>query len=54
MPSMPPQVDKFLADVDKKLHEPGVLTNGLAKIEQKTGLKRLHIASGFVFPIKSF
>lgn len=48
MPSLPPQAERFLADLDKKLHEPGTLTNGLGKIEQKTGLKRLHVFGGLL------
>ena len=43
---LPPQVQKFVEDFDKKLHEPGQINNVLAKIEGKTGVKRLHIAAG--------
>jgi len=35
MPSLPPQVQKFVGDVDKRLHEPGTITNVLATIEKK-------------------
>ena len=47
---LPPQVDKIIQDFDKLLHQPGQITNALAVIEEKTGVKRLHIAGGF-FPI---
>jgi receptor expression-enhancing protein 5/6 len=43
---LPPQIQKFVEDFDKKLHEPGQITDVLAKIETKTGVKRLHIAGG--------
>jgi hypothetical protein len=43
---LPPQIDKFIADFDKLLHEPGAVTNILATIEAKTGVKRLHFAGG--------
>uniref|UniRef100_A0A914D5R9 Receptor expression-enhancing protein n=1 Tax=Acrobeloides nanus TaxID=290746 RepID=A0A914D5R9_9BILA len=43
---LPPQIDKFIADFDKLLHEPGAVTNVLATIEAKTGVKRLHFAGG--------
>uniref|UniRef100_A0A915LEF5 Receptor expression-enhancing protein n=1 Tax=Meloidogyne javanica TaxID=6303 RepID=A0A915LEF5_MELJA len=42
MPSLPPMVQKIIADLDKKLHEPGALTNMLDTIEKKTNVKRLH------------
>jgi len=48
MPSVPPQLQKFLDDIDKHLHEPGTFTNLLGKIESKTGAKRLHIVAGIV------
>lgn len=44
--SVPPQLQKVLDDVDKRLHEPSPVTNVLATVEQKTGLKRLHIVLG--------
>ena len=44
---LPPQVDKVIQDFDKLLHQPGQITNALAVIEEKTGVKRLHIAGGF-------
>ncbi|KAF7638998.1 Receptor expression-enhancing protein [Meloidogyne graminicola] len=46
MPSLPPQVQKILTDLDKKLHEPGILTNALDTVEKKTTLKRLHVVAG--------
>ena len=49
MPNIPPQAEKFLDDLDKHLHEPGAITNIFAKIEQKTGVKRLHIFGGICF-----
>lgn len=49
MPSLPPQAEKILSDMDKKLHEQGPLTNALARVEQKTGVKRLHLFGGFLF-----
>uniref|UniRef100_A0A914KKD0 Receptor expression-enhancing protein n=1 Tax=Meloidogyne incognita TaxID=6306 RepID=A0A914KKD0_MELIC len=48
MPSLPPMVQKIIADLDKKLHEPGALTNMLDTIEKKTNVKRLHVFAGFV------
>uniref|UniRef100_A0A914I0Z8 Receptor expression-enhancing protein n=1 Tax=Globodera rostochiensis TaxID=31243 RepID=A0A914I0Z8_GLORO len=48
MPTLPPQVGKFLDDFDKKLQEPSAFTNALGKVEAKTGLKRLHIAGALV------
>jgi receptor expression-enhancing protein 5/6 len=48
MPNLPPQVQKFVGDVDKRLHEPGTITNVLGTIETKTGVKRLHILAGLV------
>lgn len=49
MPSLPPQVQKVIDDVDKQLHEPGLFTNFLAQVEAKTGAKRLHIVGGNSF-----
>jgi receptor expression-enhancing protein 5/6 len=43
MVNLPPAAQKFVDDVDKKLQQPGVITDLLGKAEQKTGLKRLHI-----------
>lgn len=48
MPNLPPQAQKFVDDLEKKLREPGPLTNALGKVEQKTGVKRLHIFGAFV------
>lgn len=48
---MPPQIQKFVEDFDKKLHEPGKITDVLGKIEAKTGVKRLHIAAGMILYI---
>lgn len=45
---IPPQVQKFLDDFDKQLHEPGAVTNVLAKIEAKTNVRRLHVVGGLV------
>uniref|UniRef100_A0A0R3RGB3 Receptor expression-enhancing protein n=1 Tax=Elaeophora elaphi TaxID=1147741 RepID=A0A0R3RGB3_9BILA len=45
---LPPAVDKLLQDVDKKLHEDNSVTNLLAQIEAKAGIKRLHLVLGFV------
>ena len=44
--SVPPQVQKVLDDVDKQLHQKSPLTDVLATVESKTGLKRLHIVLG--------
>ncbi|XGW20202.1 hypothetical protein V3C99_003762 [Haemonchus contortus] len=41
--SVPPQVQKVLDDVDKQLHGDGPVSNVLATIEQKSGVRRLHI-----------
>ncbi|CAB3407487.1 unnamed protein product [Caenorhabditis bovis] len=43
---VPPQVQKVLDDVDKQLHEPSPLGNVLGTVEQKTGVRRLHIVLG--------
>ncbi|KAI6181499.1 Receptor expression-enhancing protein [Aphelenchoides besseyi] len=43
---VPPKVQKFIDDVDKNLHEPGRIAEILGTVEQKTGLKRLHIVGG--------
>jgi len=48
MPNLPPAIEKFVGDLDKRLHEPGVFTNFLGQVEQKTNLKRLHIVAGLV------
>ncbi|CAO4360658.1 Protein CBR-YOP-1 [Caenorhabditis briggsae] len=45
---VPPQAQKVLDDIDKQLHEPSTVTNVLATVEAKTGLKRLHIVLGVV------
>ena len=51
MPSLPPQLQKFISDLDKKLHEPGAITNVLDTIEKKTSIKRLHVFAGFIFTL---
>ncbi|KAE9552657.1 hypothetical protein FO519_004136 [Halicephalobus sp. NKZ332] len=43
---LPPQVEKIIQDFDKVLHQPGQITNALAVVEEKTGVKRLHLAGG--------
>ncbi len=43
---MPPQVQKFVSDIEKKLHEPNAVTNVLEQVEKKTGVKRLYIVGG--------
>lgn len=43
---LPPQVEKIIQDFDKVLHQPNQVTKALAFIEEKTGVKRLHIAGG--------
>ncbi|CAJ0927625.1 unnamed protein product, partial [Mesorhabditis belari] len=43
---MHPQVDKLLSDIDKHLHQPGPITNVLAKAEEKSGIRRLHLVLG--------
>jgi hypothetical protein len=48
MPTLPPQLEKFMSDVERKLNEPGTMTNVLARIESKTGVKRSHILGGFL------
>ncbi|KAK0425664.1 hypothetical protein QR680_009309 [Steinernema hermaphroditum] len=45
---LPPQVDKFVCDVDKKLHEPGQVNNVLTQIEQKVNVPRLYLVGGFL------
>ncbi|EGT38503.1 hypothetical protein CAEBREN_15523 [Caenorhabditis brenneri] len=45
---VPPQAQKVLDDIDKQLHEPSTVTNVLATVEQKTGVKRLHLVLGVV------
>lgn len=54
MPDVPKPIHDFIQDVDKRLHEQGVVTNVLAQIEVKTGLKRLHIVGGFFSNFKKF
>ncbi|RCN29703.1 TB2/DP1, HVA22 family [Ancylostoma caninum] len=44
--SVPPQLQKILDDVDKQLHGEGPVNNVLATIEQKSGVRRLHIVLG--------
>ncbi|ODN05000.1 Receptor expression-enhancing protein 5 [Orchesella cincta] len=45
---MAAQINAILESLDKKLHEKNKLTELLEVAEQKTGLKRLYIASGGV------
>ena len=45
-PSVPAFVQNYLQSVDEKLHEPGLFTDALGKLEQKTGMKRLHTVGG--------
>ncbi|KAF1770259.1 hypothetical protein GCK72_002077 [Caenorhabditis remanei] len=45
---VPPQAQKVLDDIDKQLHEPSTVTNVLATVESKTGVKRLHLVLGVV------
>jgi receptor expression-enhancing protein 5/6 len=40
--------DSFKTRLDKVLHEKNKLTDALEKIEQKTGVRRLYIALGFI------
>ena len=48
MPEVPKPVNDFIQDVDKRLHDQGLVTNVLAQIEAKTGVKRLHIVAVLV------
>lgn len=43
---MPAQLQQTLDDLDKQLHEKGTITDVLAVIETKTGVKRLNIVLG--------
>jgi hypothetical protein len=43
---LPAPVEKFVSDLDKTLHQPNKVTDVLATIEQKTGVKRLHVVGG--------
>jgi hypothetical protein len=43
---MSAQVNAYLAQLDKILHEKNKFTEILELAEQKTGVKRLYIASG--------
>ncbi|KAJ1366225.1 hypothetical protein KIN20_026829 [Parelaphostrongylus tenuis] len=43
---LPPQVQNMLNDVDKQLHSESPINNVLGTIEQKSGVKRLHIVLG--------
>uniref|UniRef100_A0A0N4ZUC2 Receptor expression-enhancing protein n=1 Tax=Parastrongyloides trichosuri TaxID=131310 RepID=A0A0N4ZUC2_PARTI len=44
---LPPAVEKFIGDLDKKLHQPSYFNDIFDNIEKKTGVKRLHIVGGF-------
>ncbi|VDD85802.1 unnamed protein product [Enterobius vermicularis] len=46
--TIPPAVQKFLDDLDKKLHEPNVFTDALNTIETSVGIKRLHLVVGMI------
>lgn len=43
---VPPQVQKFIGDVDKALHEPGKFTDTLGQVEAKTNVKRIYTVGG--------
>jgi hypothetical protein len=43
---LPAPVEKFVSDLDKTLHQPNKVTDLLAKLEEKSGVKRLHIVGG--------
>ncbi len=43
---MKQHLNKLVADIDKKLHEPNSVTKVLEQIEVKTGVKRLYLVSG--------
>ncbi|KAI6183246.1 Receptor expression-enhancing protein [Aphelenchoides bicaudatus] len=45
---IPAPVQKFVDDVDKLLHQPNKVTDLLGTIEQKSGVKRLHLVGGLV------
>lgn len=41
---LPENVDRAVQEFDKILHKPGQVTNALAVVEEKTGVRRLYIA----------
>ncbi|KAE9420295.1 hypothetical protein Angca_004967 [Angiostrongylus cantonensis] len=43
---LPPQIQTVLNDVDKQLHGDSSINNVLGTIEQKSGVRRLHIVLG--------
>lgn len=43
---LPLPVEKFLGDLDKKLHQPGYFNDIFENVEKKTGIKRIHIVGG--------
>uniref|UniRef100_A0A0N5A9N1 Receptor expression-enhancing protein n=1 Tax=Syphacia muris TaxID=451379 RepID=A0A0N5A9N1_9BILA len=43
-----PSVQKFLDDLDKKLHETNAVTEFLGTLEARTGIRRLHIVLAIV------
>lgn len=43
---VPPQLQKFIGDVDKALHEPGKFTDTLGQVEAKTNVKRIYTVGG--------
>ncbi|KAH7694610.1 TB2/DP1 protein family protein [Aphelenchoides avenae] len=45
---VPPQVQKFIGDVDKALHEPGKFTDTLGQVEAKTNVKRIYTVGALV------
>lgn len=46
---VPAPVEKFIADLDKVLHQQNKATEVLATLEEKSGVKRLHIVGGTFF-----
>lgn len=43
---VPAPVQKFIDDLDKILHQPNKATDLLATVEEKSGVKRLHLVGG--------
>lgn len=48
------QFEKILNDLNNRLHEPGLFTNFLSKIEAKTNVKRLHLVLGKILNFTLF